>query len=380
MNVLLIILLAIGAVYCLLIYTFRTGWLLTPEAPTIDSARPATTISVIIPARNEASRIGDCLTSIVTQNYPKELLEVIVVDDHSEDHTAEVVATYSGSGITLIKLQDHLNGTTPKSYKKAALDCGIRHSNGELIVTTDADCTANPNWLQQIALCYEQDHPQMIVSPVVYSSDNSILSWFQTIDFMTMQGITFASNRLGLGRMCNGANLAFTRKAFDTVGGYAGVDHLVSGDDYLLMMKIAQQPNYDIKTLKSKAAIVYTPAQPTWRDFLSQRIRWASKSGKYPDNKLTSVLLLVYLFNLSILVSTAFAFIDVRFGWAALALSATKILVEYWFISPVAMFFGVRNYTGYFVLLQPLHILYILIAGFLGYAGEFEWKGRRSKQ
>lgn len=381
MNLLLIIILAAGAAYCLLMYFWYLGWQLVPESTAqVHVSGPAVPISVIIPARNEADRITACLASLVAQDYPPHLLELTVVDDHSEDRTAEVVKSFSTQGIRYVNLRDDLNGDTPASHKKAAIDCGIRHSAGELIVTTDADCTAGPGWLRELASLYELERPQMIIAPVRYTCDGSVLQRFQLIDFMSMQGITVAANRLGLGRMCNGANIAFSRVAFNKVGGYSGVDHLVSGDDYLLMMKIGQYPENRICTLKSRAAIVTTPPQPNWHAFLSQRIRWASKSGKYPDTKMTAILLLVYLFNLSIPLSLLLGFADSRFWWAGFALLVSKIVSEYLFLRPVARFFGVTGYIGYFVCLQPLHIFYIIIAGFLGFAGDFEWKGRKAKQ
>jgi len=64
------------------------------------------------------------------------------------------------------------------------------------------------------------------------------LQIFQLTDFMSMQGITAAARNLKLGNMSNGANLAFSRAAYERVGGYEGVDHMASGDDYLLMMKL----------------------------------------------------------------------------------------------------------------------------------------------
>ncbi len=380
MTTLLILILVPGAAYCLLMYAYRIGWAMVPERVPDPLWEPHTRISVIVPARNEAARIMPCLNALAAQNYPKHLLEVIVVDDHSEDETANILRSFTDRGIRCVSLKDHLNGVVPVSFKKSALYCGISHSTGTLIVTTDADCTAGPEWLREVARVFEQQQPQMIIAPVMYTCDRSVLQRFQLIDFMSMQGITVAANQLGLGRMCNGANLAFTRQVFDDVGGYTGVDHLVSGDDYLLMMKVASDPANRIVTLKSQAAIVRTPPQLTWADFLSQRVRWASKSGKYPDTRLTTILLLVYLFNLSVPVSGVLGFADHRFWYAALVLLVAKIVLEFFYLRPVARFFGVRGYGLYFVCLQPLHILYIVIAGFLGYAGGFEWKGRKVQQ
>ncbi|OJW77431.1 MAG: hypothetical protein BGO69_17910 [Bacteroidetes bacterium 46-16] len=341
---------------------------------------PATKISVIIPARNEEQNIGDCIRSILSQNYPAELFEIIVVDDHSEDNTAATVNSFQEPNVYCIDLAAYVNETEAlNSYKKKALSTGIMASEGDVVVTTDADCLAKPGWLSLIAALYQRTGAVMIVAPVNLSSDRSVLQVFQSIDFMSMQGITAAAQRLGMGNMANGANLAFSRAAYESVDGYAGIDHMASGDDYLLMVKLQNAYPGRIAYLKSTDAIVSTTPQHTWRGFLRQRIRWASKSGKYDDHKLTVILGLVYLFNCSFLILFIAGFFNsLFFGLAGLML-VCKIMSELIFLIPVSRFFNKQKQLLYFSLLQPLHIAYIIIAGFLGFIGGYEWKGRRVK-
>ncbi len=362
--------------YVALMGVYQWGWQRQQEFKLPSGFQPRTFISIIIPARNEEANIGRCITAILSQKYPRHLLEIIVVDDHSEDKTAKVVKAIFDPVVKYISLKDYLKDKQITAYKKAAITAGISQSRGELIVTTDADCIAPENWLQYIAAIYEKEHPVMVVAPVIFSSDNSILQRFQLIDFMSMQGITAAAHNLKLGNMCNGANLAFSKVAFTQVGGYEGADHMASGDDYLLMMKLNKSMPGKISYLWSYHAIVSTPPQPDWTSFIQQRIRWSSKSGKYNDPRLTSILILVYLFDSSFLVLAILGiFNTVYFLWAAVML-AIKVVVEYLFLIPVARFFCKKNPLLYFILLQPLHITYIIIAGFLGFIGGYKWKGR----
>jgi cellulose synthase/poly-beta-1,6-N-acetylglucosamine synthase-like glycosyltransferase len=252
------------------------------------------------------------------------------------------------------------------------------HSSGELIVTTDADCTAPPGWLRAIAARYEAGRPGMIVAPVVYDGQARISGIFQELDFMTMQGITAATHALHLGYMSNGANLAFTRAAFLRVGGYSGVDHIASGDDYLLMMKLAKAGE-QIAYLKSTDARVHTPAQNGWKAFLQQRTRWASKSGKYGDHKLTAILIGVYATNLALLLFGVACLVHPSGLPMWLALIGIKAAAEYLLLIPTALFFRKTRWLWLFPLLQPLHILYIVVAGGLGLRGSFTWKGRTIK-
>ncbi len=376
--IIICILLTIGYVALMLVY--RKGWAMQKEFTVPALYVPSTRISIIIPARNEEGNIGACIESILAQKYPDYLYEIIVVDDHSEDATVQVANEYADRNVRCISLADYIPmGNTINAYKKAAIATGIVHSNGALIVTTDADCTAPNTWLLHIAAMYEQQHPVMIVSPVIFATKKKLVQLFQLIDFMSMQGITAAAHSLQLGNMSNGANLAFRKATFEGVGGYEGIQHLASGDDFLLMMKMNKFSPRSICYLKSVNATVSTLAQPDWRSFLQQRIRWASKSGKYNDVKLTLILVLVYLFNLMLFTLVLSAIFIPAFRFLAAAILVTKILIEYYYLKPVARFFHKEWVLWYFPFLQPLHITYIVLAGFLGFVGVYEWKGRRVK-
>jgi cellulose synthase/poly-beta-1,6-N-acetylglucosamine synthase-like glycosyltransferase len=288
------------------------------------------------------------------------------------------VESFDELNVRLIQLKDIVaDRYRVTAYKKLALQSGIAVSNGTLMITTDADCIFNRDWLRTMAYAAETTQSKMVVAPVDLTSYNSLVAVFQSLDFRTMQGITAAAHRFGLGHMANGANLAFTKAAYNQINGYVGTTHIASGDDYLLLVKMAERFPNGITYLKSEAAIVSTTPQPTWKALLNQRIRWASKSGKYKDNRLTAILALVYFFNLSLFVLCVAAFFSTASMNMLLTLLVGKVLVEIIFLLPVSNFFGRRKSLIIFPFLQPLHILYICMAGFLGFMGKYEWKGRQ---
>lgn len=377
MLILLGIALLLAVLYVLLMLAYSRGWKQQEVFTAPPQFGPQTRISVVIPARNEADNIGSCLQSVLANDYPAELMEVIVVDDFSTDATRDRAIEAGGSRVRVLSLRELLGDAQLNSYKKKALETGIANASGELIVTTDADCTVNRGWLKHMAAMYETRQPVMIAGPVVFSTAPGLAATFQVLDFMAMQGITAAAHQLNLGNMSNGANLAFSKAAFEQVGGYRGIDHLASGDDFLLMMKLKKAWPDRISYLKSAEAMVTTPPQPSWGSFLQQRIRWASKSGKYDDRELTSILGLVYLFNLSILALCIAAFAEPLFWLLAAGILLLKTVAELYFLIPVAGFFGRSRQLRWFIFFQPLHTLYIVIAGLLGFVGVYRWKGRR---
>lgn len=381
----IIISLILFFIYVALMLMYSRGWH-RQASYTATTRVPRTTVTVIIPARNEALHIGPCLQSILDNHYPPALLEILLIDDFSTDDTAGIAgALLTGGKGRVLRLQDYLSKDERlNSYKKKALEIAIGEARGELIITTDADCIVPPGWLRHITGLYEEEQAVFIAAPVSFTPGNSsntkdTLYYFQSLDFMTMQGITAASVRMNLGSMCNGANLAFSKAAFDTVGGYKGIDHIASGDDMLLMHKMQQHYPGRTRYLKSEAAIVATAAQPGWRDFLNQRIRWSSKADKYDDKKLIVVLAFIYLFNLSFIVLFIACFFQPVYWLWLFGILFAKTLIELVFLVPVARFYGKQRELWYFPLLQPLHILYIIAAGFLGKFGSYQWKGRTVK-
>lgn len=386
-QALLVILLVLFSLYLLLIGYYRHGWRSIPVYRA-GSRKLHTSITVIIPARNEAANIQYCLDSVCDQTYPKHLYEILVVDDHSTDSTAKIVRNHSGQHIRLISLQDFVNDNI-NSYKKKAIAVAVEQATGELIVTTDADCVTPENWLQTIAAFYEDKQAQFIAAPVAINCSNRFIEFFQALDFMTLQGITGASVHKKIHSMCNGANLAFTKKAFDEVNGYAGIDHIASGDDMLLMYKIFQRFPERVLFLKSKDATVQTAPVASVKAFFNQRIRWASKADKYEDKRIFAVLLLVYMTNLLLLLLPVVAiFYAEKFFifhyqlsiiqiW--LLLIIIKTYIELVFLYPVAKFFGKQNMLWLFPLFQPFHIIYTVIAGWLGKFGSYYWKERQVK-
>ena len=305
------------------------------------------------------------------QSYSKEFFEVIVVDDHSDDATAAIVRQFPFVKLVQLK-DDNIN-----SYKKKAIENGIAAATGELIVTTDADCLPTSEWLKTIAVCKEENQARLIVAPVVFENNNSLLEIFQALDFLTLQGITGASVYKNIHSMCNGANLAYERKAFYEVNGFADVDHIASGDDMLLMYKIWKKYPQRIHYLKSKDAIVTTQPMKTWKEFFNQRIRWASKAKQYDVKRIFAVLLLVYLFNLSFLGLLVAGIWNLEFGIWFLALWLGKTLIEFPFVYSVATFFNKQKLMKYFFFFQPIHIFYTILSGLFGQFGKYEWKGRK---
>ncbi len=363
--------------YGILMQLYFHWWKQAPVFSTTDmeSWVPEKKITVIIPARNEAANIGNCLRSLLHQNYPAHLLEIIVVNDESTDETARIVQSFQHASVQLIQT----DSSTTTAPKKNAINTAIKIATGELMVTTDADCTASPDWIRTIAFYHHQTNAVFIAAPVKMKDAGSLLAKFQALDFLTMQGITAASVYKRFHNMCNGANLAYDKTAFEKVNGFSGIDTIASGDDMLLMHKISKAHPGQIGFLKNTGAIVETAPAANWSEFIQQRIRWASKARYYKEPAIFWVLLLVYFTNFLLIAVVASSIANpIMFGYFLL-LCALKFLAEFLFVQSVARFFQQSHLLIYLLILQPVHIIYIVLSGFLGQVKTYSWKGRRLK-
>lgn len=367
--------------YCFLIIRAIHHWHKLPVFQLPKGFQPQTFISVLIPVRNEAANIALCLQSILQQNYPLPLFEIIVLDDHSEDDTPLIVQKIRtvASNIHLLSLSDFEDEMPLNSYKKKAIEIGVAHAKGDLIVTTDGDCTVPKDWLLLLAACYETQEPQLIAAPVLFHQEKNWLEYFQSLDYAGMMLMTAAGIQSKTMRMSNGANLAYPKRVFLEVNGFQGIDHLASGDDMLLAQKIAARYPQGITFLKSAHAAVLTQAKPNWRGFLNQRIRWATKSATYREGRMIFVLGIVFLFCSNILLSLwMIPFV----GWAMALVFvlqiASKVIADYQLLGAACRFFQRQDLMRTFFISEILHTLYIVIVGILSnLIKKYEWKGRK---
>lgn len=359
--------------YSILLLLYKRWWKqLSLTKPPV-TFTPAIQFSIIIPARNEQKNIRACLQSFEQLNYPKHLFEVIVVDDFSEDATVSITKEFNG--IRVIELKDVLNEKI-NSYKKKAIEIGIDSATANYIVATDADCIVPNNWLKNFAWIIEKQQSIFIAAPVAMKEESTFIKLFQSLDFLSLQGITAASVGSGFHSMCNGANLCYSKKAFHEVDGFKGIDAIASGDDMLLMHKLYKQFPTKVHYCKAEDSIVLTSPVETVSEFFRQRIRWASKADKYDDKRIFWVLLLVYLLNVFLVLLFVAAFFNTML-WILLAgCLLFKTIIELIFLMPVATFFQKEKLLLWFPLAQPFHIIYTVVAGWLGKFGSYEWKGR----
>lgn len=372
----ILVLLLIGG-YVLLILYFLLGWLRLKEYVP-GNAIPVTRVTVVVPVRNEEKNILNLLGNLRDQQYNKDLFEVIVVDDHSTDNTLKLINGFSMSNLRVIALKDDpALADASRTNKKIGIEKAVHAANGTLIMTTDADCHPGSNWIKTTVAYYEEHNPVMIAGMVSYFHDTSFLGKFQTLDFLSLVGIAAASIQNGFYNLCNGANLAYTKAAFLEVDGFRQIDYIPSGDDMMLMHKMAKKFGDKIAYLKNKDSIVYTSTEKDFVTFWNQRVRWTSKSTHYEDKRITGILAFVYMVNLLIVLNLAIGIFYPPMLKLAMWMFLAKLCIDTLFTYAVTKFFRRENLLWLFLPMQAVHVLYIILIAPAGVFGKYNWKGRR---
>lgn len=356
--------------YAAVVLLLLKGWQKAKERYPVSNRDARQILSVIIPVRNEEATIDRLLNDLIIQSYPKDKFEIIIVNDHSEDNTIQVVKKKIGSSANLKIVANEGQG------KKLAITTGISLSKGEIIVTTDADCRVGMNWLETIDKSFFNEKVKMIFGAVKIQTDGSLFYKLQAIEFTSLIGSGAATMAMGIPTMCNGANLAFRKDVFFEVIGYEGNTQIASGDDEFLMRKISRKYPHGIHFNNSQENIVSTNPQPTLIEFIDQRLRWAGKWRYHDDGKSKLVALYVFLFHLSVLALPVLVILDYLSLSSALLFLLGKAILEFMFLWHVTTWLKVKWNWPAFILLQLIHSFYVVTIGVVANFAKPLWKGR----
>ncbi|WP_080056657.1 glycosyltransferase [Spirosoma aerolatum] len=369
-------LLICSGLYALFTLTLWVVWLRMPIRDETMYRSDGPLITVIVPVRNEADSIFQLLTDLNQQSYRQ--FEVIIADDASTDNTAGIVQAYIRTAtypLRLLLLKDERTA----SPKKRAISQSIAIAEGKLIVTTDGDCRVTKNWLAAIADFYGKTGARLISGPVTFTSERSVAESLQTVEFASLIGSGACTMALRFPTMCNGANLCYEKNAFTEVGGFAGVDHLASGDDEFLMHKIAARFPDSVQFLKSIEAIVQTKPHRTIRGFYNQRRRWASKWQAYQSYLPSALAVFVFLSNAAPIIAVLGWLGNYWNGSFTVLTVGLKMIPEFVFLRQVLVFLQKRKTVVAIPLTQLLYPFYVLFFGLAAQSRGYIWKDRKLK-
>lgn len=327
-------------------------------------------VSIIIALRNEEENLDALFKAIQNLSYPTENLQIVLVNDHSEGQTQvrlEEFKKKSTFNCTLIELTDSVG-------KKAAIRQGVSQAHGDLLLFTDADCSFTNSWVDLHVRAY-LDGAQFSSGPVMFAQPKNFWQRLMQLEFIGLVASGGSGIFLNLNMLANGANMSIPKETFLQLENKVGGKNVASGDDVFLLTAVAKHFPRKTQFIKHRDAIVVTKYESSLRNFLQQRLRWASKGGSYLNPPSVVIALIIYFTNAILLVSPFFLSHWLEF----LALMVIKILADNFFYRETLRFFNQRGLIAYTWLAQLFHIPYIVFVGLLASLLPYQWKGRKSK-
>ena len=361
----------------LLVYVWNT-WRKIPLVTDQGSAANPPGVTIVIAVRNEQVHIEQLVESLKQLDYPSALLEVIIVNDHSDDNTKQLLELYTAKNpsFKLIDLDDSpgFNG----SYKKRALTKGIDQASHEIIITTDGDCLFEPAWVSKLVESLHFQQWEMATGPVIYQSGNWT-SHLLNIELASLVAVGAVSLTKGHPNMCNGANLAFTKKAFQAVDGYKGFEQVISGDDEFLLYKIFNRYPHRVGFVKHRSAVVTTAPPKSLSQFLNQRKRWSGKWKRHKSMSTRLLAIFVFFFHLSFTLVLLLS-LSGYYSWGALLVQCTcKLIAEFLLVNSVLRFMDKRVSIKWYLVMQILYSIYVVLVVLIVQFTGFTWKNRSYK-
>ena len=326
-------------------------------------------VTVVVAVRNEVKNIAGLLNDLHHQTYPKNKLQIIFANDRSTDGTADILNEYSAKidNLSVVTIDKKSNQMTPK---KNALSKAIEQAIGELIISTDGDCRVPTTWVESMVSTFNNDTGIVVGYSKIDAKSDNFFDHYQAVDFLAL--MTANAGTLGWGNPWTGSgqNLAYRLSAYHNIDGFNPVAKRVSGDDHYLIDSISKiaKTRYNISP---KSFVTTQPVENT-KQFISQRIRWASNTRNlFNTNWLfLSFLIITFLVNIIILTS----YVNPAL-WSNLPmLIGVKFLID-----SIVLFYGSNLFktpvkipvylTWFFV--QPV---YIPLLGLLSSFGKYKWK------
>ncbi len=369
---LLLALVGSGALtYIIFVIRFYFGWKRYKPVLNFEKKR----VSVVIVARNEAKNLPLLMTCLLSQDYPEELYEIVFGDDDSQDGTEKIIREYieAGHNIKYIRSMGREDVVSPK---KVALSRAIEAAEGDIILTTDADCMVPRSWITSMVSHFSED-----ISMVAGYSRTLIPAWekasilqkYEHLDFALTYMVLGGGYILGKSWACIGQNLAYRKSAWEAVGGFSKIMHLISGDDVNLMQLMRQEKHKIIFNF-SPASFTHTHPVKSWKQFINQRSRWASNM-KYQLSFNPEFFFILFSMACLYWGSIILMFVNLRLG---LLIFAYRILIELTMVSYSRKHFGVSarmlRFYPLWLIIQTFMLVFTMV---LGQLGIFVWHGKR---
>jgi 1,2-diacylglycerol 3-beta-glucosyltransferase len=359
------LLIILALFYCLLIVIFAVA---AQRARYRRDPGYHPTVTVVVAARNEEDNIRSCLESLLRMRYPAGLLEILVIDDHSNDRTAEIVRGFASSNPHL-KLLSAGPPQPPLRGKPSALAYAMDQVSSEIVLFTDADCRVRETWAEE-TVSYFADPGVGLVAGFTHLHGQGAFAGMQALDWFALFTTAAGAVRIGYPVTAVGTNLSVRRSVYEQVGGFRGIPFSVT-EDYALFRAVTSRTKFRAVFPMDPGTLVTSDPCVDWRQLYRQKKRWFS-GGRGMDPITLATFALLYLFHVALIVGLIFGpFL------AALLVLALKLAADIILVLPALLRFRVTGLFRHLAAFELFFLLYVLIfPPIVLVTRTVAWKGR----
>ncbi len=323
--------------------------------------------TVIVAARNEEENIRECLVSLDNLIYPKEKLEIIIVDDFSTDATNSIVSEFISDKpkFKLIQPQKQFGEVKGKAN---ALANAIEIATGEIILTTDADCIVSPTWAKTLA-SYYYDESVAMVCGFTHQTNATAFEGMQAVDSIFLLSAASGTMNLGHPISCIGNNMSYRKSVYEEIGGYASIPFSVT-EDFVLLMAFQNLKKYKIIYPLDPESLVVSKACKDLKTLYRQRKRWGVGGL---DAHLTGFAVMAngWLANVGLVLAPFFFSPQVFVIWWF------KIFTDFFFLKNVHRELKIKMKFRDFIAFQIYYVIYVIVLPFVAFfSRKVIWKER----
>ncbi len=255
------------------IYALRLGFFFVGQWrtwPIPASGIRRTSVSVVIPARNEEQTITRCVASVLASIGEHD--EIIIVNDRSTDSTADVITALATTDARIKALhRTSASSETNLQGKPGALQFGIDHASGTVILLTDADCTVDPQWVETMCEPFRDPSVGMVCGFTTIRADGAFAT-IQDVEWLYTHTMARAGLNNGTPLGCFGNNMALRRSAMESIGGYRAIPFSLTED--LALLQTMASGGFGVRYLCHRHATVETLPCDTFSEYVRQKHRW----------------------------------------------------------------------------------------------------------
>lgn len=328
-------------------------------------------VTVIVSLHNEENNVNQLIDCLVTQDYQKELYEIILVNDRSTDKTQEFLdlAKQKYNYIQILKIDKLQKNFAPKKF---AIDLAIKKSNGEIILLTDADGRPGIEWIKSMVATFSAETGLVIGNAPYFTK--TIIQKMLAMEYFSHVTIAAATTGMNSPLTCVGTNMAYRKQVYSDIDGFGGFKNVHTGDDDLFLQRVRDKSNWNIRYATANESQVRNSTPKSLKQFVNQRLRYASKGFKYPL-RVTISLLAYYFFTVFLFLMGLLCFVSEVVIMPFVVIVVLKGLADFCFMKKSAKILNTKIYFYLFPIVSLLHIPYIIFFGLMGNFKKYEWAG-----